>query len=230
MTCPWDCLAPAAMHFCERELCAVIEQPANTWSNLAYVLVGAWIIRLASQAKRSDLAVIGWIEIGLGLGSVVFHGTSSHFGAILDMGGMYVFVGYVLVYNLQRFLRARGGEGLSRRAQKLLFLGISLGSTGSVVLLGDDVGIWVFATEAVLAGHFEVEILRKHRDPSVRYRPLVYLLAAFALAWTFWWFDWLKILCDPDNHVLQGHAVWHVLNSTCFFFLYRFQVQIAPLD
>jgi len=228
MTCPWDSLTPAAMHFCENELCALIEQPANTWSNLAYVLVGVWILRLAARAGRSDLRMIGWIEIGLGLGSMVFHGTSSHLGAILDMGGMYVFVAYVLVFNLQRLLRAGGTEGLSQHAQTLLFLGISLVSTASVVLLADDIGIWVFAIEAVLAGHLEVQILRKHRDPSIQYRPLVHLLVAFALAWTFWWLDWLKIICDPDNHILQGHAIWHVLNSTCFYFLYRFQVQIAP--
>ena len=229
MTCPWDSLTPAAMQFCERELCAFIEQPANTWSNLIYVFIGAWIIRLASRAGRPDLRVIGWIEIVLGLGSMVFHATSSHLGAILDMAGMYVFVAYVLVFNLQRLLRARGGTGLSPAAANRLFLGIAIGSTAGVGVFADEVGIWVFASEAVRAGHFEVRLYRKHRDPSLDYRPIVHLLAAFAIAWTFWWLDVLKILCDPDNHILQGHAAWHILNSTCFLFLYRFQEQIAPL-
>lgn len=32
----------------------------------------------------------------------------------------------------------------------------------------------------------------------------------------------------PTYHFLQGHAVWHVLNAFCFYFLYRFYLQSRP--
>lgn len=37
--------------------------------------------------------------------------------------------------------------------------------------------------------------------------------------------DRLKILCDPTNHILTGHAVWHILNAGAVFFIYRFYSQ-----
>ena len=79
--CPWDALEPAAMHFCERELCGWITQPANTWSNLAYIIVGAWLIRLAFREGHRPLAAIGLIEILIGIGSFFFHMSSTHFCA-----------------------------------------------------------------------------------------------------------------------------------------------------
>ncbi|NDG85470.1 MAG: hypothetical protein EBX52_10615, partial [Proteobacteria bacterium] len=55
-------------------------------------------------------------------------------------------------------------------------------------------------------------------------------LAPFKMAWFFASFacialaatssalDLKRIACDPSNHWLQGHALWHVLGSAALFF------------
>lgn len=224
--CPWDQFRPAAVHFCERELCAWIEQPANTWSNLAYVIVGLVIIRLARREGHPQLAAIGLIEILLGFGSAYFHASSTHWGEVVDIGCMFLFSSYVLVINFNRWLCTRG-PGLSRRVQVAIFLLISSVSILAVSLFQGWVGIVLFAAQAVGAGRLE-RLLYRQRAPGVSYRPLFALLGTFALAWGIWWLDILKIVCDPDNHFLQGHAAWHLLNSLCFLFLYRFYRQLRP--
>jgi len=231
-TCPWDSFEPAAMHFCERELCAWIEQPANTWSNLTYVIVGLVLIALAFREGKRWLAVIGLIEIPLGLGSMVFHASSTHFGEVIDVGMMYLFSCYVLVFNFKRWLAKRherslrGGTLMSGAQATALYLLLSGGSIAAVALFRGEIGIWIFAIQAWLAGDFETRIYRHYRDP-ISYRPLVGLVLTFAVAWGVWWLDLLEIACNPDNHFLQGHAVWHVLNAFCFVFLYRFYAQLG---
>ena len=224
--CPWDGFEPAAVHFCERELCAWVTQPANTWSNIAYIIVGIVILRLTKRENRPKLVPIGIIAILLGLGSMVFHASSTHFGEVIDVGAMYLFSGYAMVFNLQRFLRKRG-RPLSTGALWTLYLMIVSVSITCVAVFRGEVGIVLFAIQAVLAGHFEVQMRLKHHE-HLDYRPLIWLLVVFAVAWGIWWLDILKIVCDPDNHVLQGHAAWHVLNSTCCYFLYRFYAQLPP--
>ena len=225
-TCPWDGFEPAAVHFCEQELCAWIEQPANTWSNLFYVIVGVVIVALAWRQGRKPLVAIGLIEIAVGFGSALFHASSTHVGEVVDIGCMYLFALYALLTNVQR---RQVAVGRPWSLQRLVFLYIALSATSivAVALLGGVVGIVLFAVQVILAGNLEHRIYRSHRPDGLSYRPLVYLLLCFSCAWAAWWFDLLKINCDPDNHVLQGHAVWHALNAFCFLFLYRFYRQTA---
>ena len=223
--CPWGEFETAAMHFCEQELCGWITQPANTWSNLAYILVGIWLIRLALREGHRALAVIGGIEVVIGLGSFFFHMSSTHVGEVVDVGAMYLLVDYVLVINLARY-RRRLGRPLSQGFCAGLFLFLVGGSISVVALFRGEAGIWLFAIQAVIAGHLETMLYRKHGGEE-DYTPLRRLLFCFAVAWTFWWLDLLGVVCDPNNHFFQGHAVWHVVNSAVFYFLYRFYAQCA---
>ena len=84
LACPWDGWEPAAIEFCEADLCSWIIQPANTWSNLAYVFVGAWLIRLALREGHRDLASLGLIEILIGIGSFFFHMSGTHVGEVVE--------------------------------------------------------------------------------------------------------------------------------------------------
>ena len=242
--CPWDGHEPAALHWCERELCAWIEQPANTWSNLAYVIVGVAVWRLALSEHKRPLAVIGAIEVLIAFGSFYFHASSTYLGEVMDVCAMFLFSGYWLVFNLWRF--HDHPERWSPTAYALTFAAIVVGST-AVLVVKNEIGTVIFALIVAAALALEVGLLRASawrarwqprrqvsspaqgtRPAAIYYRDLALLGAAFAFAWTVWWLDFLKIVCDPDNHVLQGHAVWHCVNSLCFYFLYRFNRQFLP--
>jgi hypothetical protein len=47
-------------------------------------------------------------------------------------------------------------------------------------------------------------------------------VSSLALAQTFSTLDLTRVWCDPDNHVLQGHALWHLLSAVAIAFVYRF--------
>jgi hypothetical protein len=212
------------MHYCEAELCAWVEQPANTWSNLAYLFIGGWLIHRALRDGRRDLSVIGIIEVLIGLGSFFFHMSSTHVGEVVDVGFMYLLVGYVGVVNLHRFLVKVRGHGLSFARQMSSFAAIVVASIAALVVFKGDIGVVIFALLAVGAGHLETRMWRTMRDP-VSYKPLRNLLLTFSLAWAIWWLDLLKIGCNPENHFVQGHAIWHLLNAFVFVFLYQFYRQ-----
>lgn len=224
--CPWDSFESATMHFCETEVCGWITQPANTWSSLAYLFMGAWLIALARRENHRSLAVIGGIEMLIGCGSILFHASSTHFGEVIDVGAMYLLSTYVLLANLGRY-RARIGQPINPRTSTLAFIIIASGSVLTIALFKAKVGIWLFAIQAVLAGHLETRMARRFRDP-VNYKPLLGLLVCFGLSWIFWWLDILRIVCSPDNPWLQGHAAWHLVNSGVFYFLYRFYAGLRP--
>ena len=68
--CPWSGWAPPNVQWCEENLCALVTAPANTWSNLAYIVVGLvmWAAarRLGEQmADRGIRLVYGGDRIGL---------------------------------------------------------------------------------------------------------------------------------------------------------------------
>ena len=223
--CFWDGFEPAAVHFCERELCAFIEQPANTWSNLAYIIVGAVICRVAIREGRASLATFGVISIVLGLGSMFFHGSSTHIGEVIDVGAMYLLSSYVLVLNWRRLRRRHDGPWLA--GDTWAFVLLSGSAIVVVSTLKGVVGILLFCAHVISCGAMENRI-RRHRDEGVSYRPMLKLLGAFAIAWTLWWIDILELNCNPDNHVFQGHAGWHIANSMCLWFAYRFYAQLHP--
>ena len=42
--CPWANWSRPNIKWCEENLCQVITTPANTWSNLVYIIVGLYIL------------------------------------------------------------------------------------------------------------------------------------------------------------------------------------------
>lgn len=223
--CPWDGLDPATMHFCERELCAWIEQPANTWSNLAYLAAGLYV--LAKHRGAPELQAIGVIAISVFVGSSFFHASSTFAGELVDLGAMFLFSSYVLVRNLARV--APSFAALGARAELATLLAITAASIG-LMLVERPIGVAAFSTQMVLAGALEIRAYRKGGDAERRIsrRPLALLLTFFGAAWTAWWLDLLGVACDPDLHLISGHAVWHVLNSACFPCLAAFYAQLRP--
>jgi hypothetical protein len=71
------------------------------------------------------------------------------------------------------------------------------------------------------------ELVNHRRSRQVSPYPLGLFFGSFALliaAATFSALDVTRKWCDPKDHVLQGHAVWHVLSAASLlvsFFHYR---------
>lgn len=212
--CPWSGYAPATIAFCERRLCAWVVEPSNAWSNLAYLLVGFLILRRLSGRPATALSVIGVGAIVLGLGSFAFHATGVRVFEVVDVAGMYVLSGLGLTFALQRLLG--WGDGVAVAC----FAALTLGSSLLMVALGTD-GIVVFIVQ--ITAMVLIEVGLRARNPPGASRWILAAVAVLVVAYGIWNLDFRGIVCDPDNHFVNGHAIWHALTAVSIYLFYRFQ-------
>lgn len=215
--CPWSDYAPATIAFCERRLCAWVVEPSNAWSNLAYVMVGIWILWRRRARPATSLTSIGVAAVLLGLGSFSFHATGIRLFEVVDVSGMYLISGLALTFALQRALGWRDGVAVG------FFAASVLASSFLMVALGNN-GIGMFAIQTVAAIGIEA---RLWADTPVAIAPwMLRAVVASVVAFVVWVLDKEGLLCDPDNHLVTGHAVWHVLTAVAILFFFHFHERL----
>lgn len=210
-SCPWHYLEQQSYPFCESQQCGWVQQPANTYSNLAYLVVAVMIWRTStgSLAVRRFFASAIFL---LFLFSGFFHLSGTVIGKFVDVAAMFIISMGLLVFALQRVL------GLSPLKAQIIY---GLGLTGSLIYLGiTGDGNVLFMSQVISAVILEVHLVRQKRDTLVP-RRLFQSLAAFAIAGTMWILDVKKILCWPDVHYFSGHALWHIFCALALWFIYR---------
>jgi hypothetical protein len=92
---------------CERLHDGLIAQPVNTASALAYVAVGAWLL-------RRHQPLFGLAVAAAGIGSVDYHGPGSPAARLLHDGGLYAVAGFVAWREVARRV---GRDRLTRRGR-----------------------------------------------------------------------------------------------------------------
>lgn len=210
--CPWTPLREATglpnVKWCEETLCSWISEPANTWSNVAFLVAAAalwWLTRReTSRTTRFWAPATFWV----GLTSLVYHASVAFLTQVLDFFGMYFFFGLILLLNLVR---------LGTLPKDKLFVSLYpliLGLTGVTVLVA-KLGLPVQGIVVVLlVGALATEVLASLRASTpVAHRFLFGALAFIAVAAVFSASDVSRAWCVPGRHVIQGHAIWHVLNA-----------------
>jgi hypothetical protein len=226
---PATCLATHC--FCETPRTgSLVLQPANSWSSLGFVIVGAWIM-LGSRDQRPDTAFTGWparwfgfAAVLIGVGSFLLHATLTLWGQFYDVLGMYLLSGFIFAYAVQRW------RGLSNWAALALYL-----ATCAILItclwLMPETRRWLFAIVLAIAIGVEL-ILARPRRSDVRVAWFHYGLVANAAAFGIWILDNTRTLCAPDS-LIQGHAIWHLLGAVAVYFnyqYYRSERRTAPLN
>jgi hypothetical protein len=218
-SCPWyDSLqrhGPANIKWCEQRVCAWINEPANAWSNVAYLLAAAWIWRRArARGSRGGAAFAGIVAF-MGLMSFYYHATNNFLTQALDFLGMFAMLFFLLAGNAVRLGAAtRRGALASYAAGCVLF-------TAALWPL-DRLGFkfqWLVALFAVLFLATELAARAKEgRADSLRF--FWAAAAALAAGEACSLLDATRVWCDPSNHWLQGHAVWHCFGGLGMALLY----------
>ena len=211
---------------------AWIKQPVNTWSNLGFVAVGLSMLwwlgweratgRRAAYANRITATpfyatAFGLIVMYMGPGAMFFHASLKNWGGWLDAMSMYLFIGFVLVYNLARtydFNRiiasvifillvglagvfAWGFEGIGR----LIFTGIGVGAIVAQVLFARRPDRY-----SAVSGHWWF------------FAGLMVFLSGFGI----WYLSWTgNPLCAPRSF-FQGHGYWHLASAATAGSLYMY--------
>ncbi len=213
--------------FCEAARDGWVRQPANTWSNLGFVLAGlavAWRARRpellgAALGRRPGLATAyACLVVLLGPASAAMHATQSARGGHLDMLSMYLVASFAAAYAVTRRL------GLPAVGFGLLFVALLAGCE-LVGTISTEIPVVMFAGNVafglllVLALTVELRMVRTGRlqvDGRWAVAAGLTMLVAFAI-----WNAANAGLCDPRS-LLQGHAVWHVLGAVAAYLLFRY--------
>lgn len=223
--CPWSDIANAWLpniKWCEEQVCSLVVEPANTWSNLAYVLIGLALWWRGRRRGDALQATFGRAELVVGVFSFAFHMSYSGYLQILDFAAMFVFVGLTLSLNLVRV----GWLAPERRA-RVYALGV-LAFTGLVVALRFTSFPIQLVTPVLILATVVTEVVASRRvkvDHRWFFASLLSLVGAGVLSAL----DGARVLCDPSDHVLQGHAAWHVLSAVSLALAWRFYAGIPGL-
>jgi hypothetical protein len=220
--CPWSGFTPPNVDWCEAELCAWVTNPANTWSNALYIVLGFIMWREARRRRSRALSLFGLAGVAAGVFSLVYHASYTWFLQFFDFVGMFLFCFVVLTLNARRL----GWIGAERQTAFYL-AGVVLFSALVPVLFEMGVPIQGLVLVLVLAIVGQEIALRTARGPRPDYRFWYAALALLTLASTFSLLDVTRTWCDPHNHWLQGHALWHIFSAMSLYALYRFYAGIA---
>ena len=219
---PATCVASGC--FCESPRARGVRQPADAWSNLAFLAVGLWI-SLRAGAEGSALTAaqtraLGFMTVFIGAGSLLFHASLTLAGEFLDVMGMYALPAYVILLDAGSVY-----PGVRRRFGALF--GGALGALAALLYFCPQIRREVFA--ALLAAVLGTEAWLGVRLPSERDVRRLGLAAATALiGFVVWVLDERRIVCAPES-LFQGHALWHCLMAAAAWQLYAYlSVSIRP--
>lgn len=223
--CPWYALhtwLPPDIEWCEAAQCSVISEPANTWSNLAYVFFGMAVWAWGGRSGRAW----GPAMIFVGAMSFAYHASANFIGQLLDHVGMFVFAALPLTVNIDRLWP------LSRGARRGVYWGLVLGTTALVLALY-ALGIPIQPSTALLVlSTLALEAVLAWRGQRAHsYGTLALAMGSLALALFIRELDRQRIVCDPNAALMQGHAIWHVISAAsiaaCWRFYRQFDVEGA---
>jgi hypothetical protein len=217
-TCPWSeaqsGLTPGTVHFCEERLCAWIVEPSNAWSSLAYVLVAGWLVARAGRSVRLWAFVAATFLVGVG--SFFFHGTGTFVGEFVDQLGMFMLSALALSFAWGEH------KGLSDRNVAFLYGAIVMASLLILVMVR-PIGILLFAVQLNIGIGLQIWMWKRTAiSTRARYREFFTGIAIFLVSFCIWLTDITGLVCDPANHMITGHAIWHVLNAVSMGFLFVF--------
>ena len=202
---PATCLSDHC--FCEEPSDSGLVQIVNSFTSLAFVIVGVWGLLVASRLKSARLekrliGVFAAVAVFIGLSSFFYHGTLTFLGQFLDIFSMYVFGTLLILGALLRRGYVKPVIGI------VLFIAVNI-ALGYVQYVYPDSRRILFALILIPGIILEfVPIGKPGYDRKYLYLGIMSLIVAYGI----WSLDQNGILCWPDS-VLQGHGLWHILTA-----------------
>ncbi|MEI7937260.1 MAG: ceramidase domain-containing protein [Verrucomicrobiota bacterium] len=223
---------PGVGEFCECQHPGLIKEPSNTWSNLGFIFSGLSIARLLRRGTydgnsngltRSLFYPVFYssLVVFLGPGSMAKHATNAPLGGFCDMLSMYLLASFTVAYAAERFFRLKPLQ-FTWIFSLVLTSCIIANFTHCSIIFG-FFGNTAFAFYMLLTVVLEVLniYVRKVQHET---RWAFFSVGTLLLSFVIWNISKTGApLCYPDS-LIQGHAIWHLLDALAAFFLFRYYV------
>jgi hypothetical protein len=214
----------------------VFRTRVNTWSNLAYVVVGLYALALGCHDWRRKPAnadgylirtpamslLFGTMCCALGFGSGLFHASLTRWGQQLDVAAMYSPLVALIAINLgRRWPRLKTSSGQKDFPTWPLLTGLALVTSFLLYYYKWSLrtGLVMLILILSVSGFGLLDLLRPRSRLAIRW--LVISGVALVAAHICWRLDVAGKFSGPDTW-LQGHSVWHLLTGLSLAGIYLF--------
>lgn len=214
--CPWVDLRKWGgipnVRWCEEQLCEWIATPANTWSNLGYIAVAFVFLWWLRKEKSENIRFYGVAAQWVGWSSFVYHASLTFVLQVFDFFGMFIFFYLILVQNF-----ARLGYVAVDKVKRTVW--IATITTTFISAISDKFGFPLQGLVVILIGAIiGTEIWASMTATrKVKHAYLFGAMFFLAVGTAFSASDVTRKFCDPTNHWIQGHALWHYFGSIALF-------------
>ena len=218
------------LDYCEHSRNAIVKQPANTYSNIGFILVGlfiAWqMFKEKYTLKKNKFTTtlfyptfFATICVLMGPGSMAMHASTTLNGSYFDVLSMYLIAAFMFSYAWMRFINLSS---------------IGFFSTFSLVLFCCNLVYFYFSNSyswldrhtifgffIVSATLIEFVIILKNKIFIEKKWAILYCIT-FLIAFTIWHFSKTGNILCYEYSLIQGHAIWHLLNALALYFMFRY--------
>ena len=209
MQCPWTQYTPDPYPFCEEQLCGWIREPANTWSNIGFLIAAIMIYK--NSNLNSLKKPFAFVTFALFVGSTLFHLTATLWAKYLDVGAMLMLSSLLLSLSLKwRF-------ALSSAATYIIATNMFVVSAFTIGY--KKLGGVVFLAQVGLAAALEFKRYALSSGQPERRKNLLKAIVIFPILFVINMLDQQGVLCVKSNHILTGHGIWHLGAAYCIYLI-----------
>lgn len=221
-----------AGQFCEALHDGLIKQPANTWSNLGFMAFGLLIgwhgYKGHFREQRNKFTqtkfyptFFATLTVLLGPGSMALHASNATIGGFFDVLSMYLLAAFMAIYALERMFNW-DSKGFLLAYFITIAICLVVHTSPKIFMIGFFPPILVVFIALVCTSIF-TELYFYHFKHFKMHPRFGYAAWGIFMLSTFIWYmsrtgnPW----CVPDS-IIQGHAIWHLLDALSVYLLYRY--------
>jgi hypothetical protein len=226
-SCPWyeitEKTGAPNIKWCEETLCQWVSEPANTWSNIGYLIVAVFILYLGIKNKHnSSMKQFGPIVFFMGAMSLFYHQSNFYGSQVLDFVGMFFFVGWAIGMNLIRLGKLQ--------TKQLVWFNLGLAAFYLVCMHLMYLAEIRFQVIVLISAFIIIATeMMARKLKKVTYFWFYTTIATLIVAFGFSISDGSRFWCDPNQHgwFSQGHAMWHWVAAIGMLTIYLHYAQPA---
>lgn len=219
VNCPWAPLGQLPVHYRETNLCTWVVQPANTWSNIGYLIAAYYIYR--QKDWKPTAKWFAFVVLCLFIGSTFYHLSGTFIGRDIDVGAMLLLSSFTLSQSLSRSYK------FSAKTTFFLSVGMFAFSLPSLRGWGFGGGITFLAQ---ILGSVLLELIYSRKNPPSEAikKSLLISVGLFLFALVLNLLDMNRIYCLPENNIVTLHAIWHLICAYSIYLAVKYYCHQEP--